>query len=280
VAAGSCSPGWRHPTGWLSYDGVAETYDRVAVPWFRPMAGDLVAAVAIPPGASVLDLGTGTGLVAELAQAAAGRRGLVVGVDPSTGMLRLARTRRRIVAIAGMVPGLAFRDGTFDAVVANLVLSHLPDLADGVADMVRVLRPGGRLGVTAWGPTVPAHEDNQEPEADRVVAAVRDQCGLASQAPVQGAPFEEALRNRERLCGALRAAALVVVEAQLHTYRRTCAIDDYLSGWGGLGRYLRQEAGEQRWQDFCQRAADALRNKFGASILSAKQAWVATGTAP
>jgi SAM-dependent methyltransferase len=267
-----------HPTGWLSYDSVAETYQRVAVPWFTPMACDLVAAVGMAPGHIVLDVGTGTGLTAGLARAAVGLDGVVVGVDPSTGMLRLARAHHRIVALSGMAPGLPFAGGRFDAVVANLVLSHLPNLAEGLADMVRVLRPAGRLGVTAWGPD-PTDAEDQGSEADGIVASVRARCGLPSETPVKGAPWEERLRSRAQLCDALTGAGLTEVQARLHIYRRVFAVDDYLSSWGGLGRYLRQKAGEDRWRDFCDRAAASLRERFGHTIGSVKQAWVATGKA-
>jgi ubiquinone/menaquinone biosynthesis C-methylase UbiE len=131
------------PMGWLSYDSGAETYERVAVPGFEPVALDLVAAVEISKAGSVLDVGAGTGRTAGLASAAVGSHGVVIGVDPSTAMLNLARARRRIIAVAAMAPGLPFPDASFDAVVANLVISHLPDLDKGLADMVRVLRPGG-----------------------------------------------------------------------------------------------------------------------------------------
>jgi hypothetical protein len=59
------------PTGWRSYDEVAQTYENVAVPWFTPLARDLVAEVGLYAGARVLDVGTGTGLVAELARGSA-----------------------------------------------------------------------------------------------------------------------------------------------------------------------------------------------------------------
>jgi ubiquinone/menaquinone biosynthesis C-methylase UbiE len=178
------------PMGWLSYDSVAETYERVAVPGLEPMALDLVAAVEISKAGSVLDVGTGTGLTAGLANAAVSSHGVVIGVDPSIAMLNLARARRRIIAVAAMAPGLPFPDASFDAVVANLAISHLPDLDTGLADMVRVLRPGGRLGVTAWAPD-PADPEDQGSEADDIIACVRSSCGLPSRAPVLGAPWEE-----------------------------------------------------------------------------------------
>ena len=268
-----------HPTGWLSYDTVAQTYDRVAVPWFEPLARDLVSTVGLTVGERVLDVGTGTGLTAGLASVTVGSGGVVIGVDPSTGMLALARARRGVLSAAAMAPGLPFPDASFNAVVANLVISHLPDLTHGLADMVRVLRRGGRLGVSAWGPD-PIPSRDQGSEADTIVASVREACGLPSEAPVKGAPWEQQLRSRAQLCDALTRAGLRQTNAQLQTYQRTFSIDDYLSGWGGLGRYLRWQAGEGPWRDFTDRAATTLRERFGNTIISVKQAWVATGTAP
>jgi hypothetical protein len=144
--------------------------------------------------------------------------------------------------------------------------------------MARVLRRRGRLGVTAWAHE-PKHDDDQSPEADRIVEQVRGECGLPSEAPVRGAPQEDRLRDRPQLLSFLADAGLHHVDASAHTYRRVFAVDDYLSGWGGLGRYLRWRAGEERWQGYTNRAATRLRQRFGNTIISVKQAWVATGLA-
>jgi SAM-dependent methyltransferase len=267
-----------HPSGWRSYDSVAETYERVAVPWFEPMADDLVAALGAAPGDRILDVGTGTGLVAALAGAALGTDGVVIGLDPSVGMLRTARDHRGVVAVVGMAPGLPFPERCFDVVAANLVLSHLPDLAAGLTDLARVLRRRGRLGATAWGPS-PADAEEQGTEADAIVGSVRQACGLPGEAPVKGAPWEEVLRDGDELHRAFGRAGLHDVALTLRTYRHRFRVDEYVSGWGGLGRYLRSEAGEQRWRAFSDQAAAALHDRLGNGIVSVKQAWVATGTA-
>ena len=270
--------GFTHPTGWLSYDSVAETYERVAVPWFDAMVHDLVRSVVTPTVGRVLDVGTGTGLAAKAVSVAAGPAVVVIGLDPSTGMLRLARSRRNVTGVAGMVPGLPFPSASFDVALANLVVSHLPDLGAGLVDMRRVLTPRGRLAFTAWGPEVPATDDEAR-EADTIVASVRDGCGLASTAPVSGAPWEQQLRGRRFIIDALDRAGLRHPDAQLHTYRHRFTADEYVSGWGGLGRYLRSTAGDQRWQDFADRAAGQLRRRFGDTISSVKQSWVVTSSA-
>jgi SAM-dependent methyltransferase len=268
------------PHSWLSYDWVVETYQRVAVPRFAAMADDLVAAVGLGSGEVVLDVGTGTGLVAGVAVAAVGSAGQVVGVDPSTSMLARVPLGPRLSVVAATAPGLPFHAQVFDAVVANLVLSHLPDHAEGLADMVRVLRRGGRLACTAWAPAVAAGPDNQQPEAHEIVASVRERCGLDWMPPQDAVPWEDWFGRRDHLEAALVGAGLGETTVRLRTYRWHYSVDEFLSGWGSLGRYLRYRAGESRWQDFITRAAAELRNRFGHTILAANEAWVAVARRP
>jgi len=98
----------------------------------------------------VLDVGGGTGTAAFLASHAMGRESTVVVVDSSFGMLRIAR-RKGLAVVADTVPGGPFPDGMFDRVMANFVLSYVACNRTALSDMVRVLRPGGWLGLTTWG---------------------------------------------------------------------------------------------------------------------------------
>lgn len=114
----------------------------------------LAAAAAEPAGEHVLDVGTGTGdLAQELYRHGAAH---VVGADFSAEMLREARVKavgaqaveRGVVAVSWVLADglrLPFRDGTFGAVTNAFVLRNLEDLRAGLCEMVRVLRPGGRL---------------------------------------------------------------------------------------------------------------------------------------
>ena len=92
----------------------------------------------------VLDAGCGRGDFAERLAAA----GLaVIGLDQSERMVELTR-ERGIEAVVGDIEALPFENGAFDAACANHVLYHLPDVGRGIAELARVLRPGGRLVAT------------------------------------------------------------------------------------------------------------------------------------
>ncbi|MEV6681871.1 class I SAM-dependent methyltransferase [Streptomyces erythrochromogenes] len=108
----------------------------------------LLDAAQVGPGTRVLDVGTGPGTVAA---AAADRGAAVTAVDPSPAMVRLAREaapRARILVAA--LPRLPFPDGCFDAAVGNFVLGHAGPTRAVVAELCRVVRPGGRVGLTGW----------------------------------------------------------------------------------------------------------------------------------
>jgi 2-polyprenyl-6-hydroxyphenyl methylase/3-demethylubiquinone-9 3-methyltransferase len=110
----------------------------------RPRVDFYLRALGDLRGRLVLDAGCGGGLVArELAAAGAG----VVGVDRSLGSLGVARraTDGGFRPAQGRLERLPFADATFDAVVAADVLEHMPDLPAAVAELARVLRPGGSL---------------------------------------------------------------------------------------------------------------------------------------
>jgi ubiquinone/menaquinone biosynthesis C-methylase UbiE len=105
-----------------------------------------MAAEHLAGATDVLDVGTGEGQVARLAASAAVGARRVVGVDPSWAQLAVARHRaggpHYARAAAGALP---FPSGAFDAVVACLVFEHIDDADAALAEVGRVLRPGGRF---------------------------------------------------------------------------------------------------------------------------------------
>ena len=119
-------------------------YERPAM---LALAGDVT-------GHRVLDAGCGAGA---LSAALIDRGAVVTGIDASAGMLALARQRLGddvSLHVADLRDRLPFDDGAFDDVVASLVLHYLEDWGPALADLQRVLRPGGRLMVSVDHPFV------------------------------------------------------------------------------------------------------------------------------
>src|SRR5438067_1108262 len=128
---------------WTSYDSGANIHNRIAVPaFFAAPARDLVAALELRPGESVLDVGSGSGAAAVAALEVTGHGAWVVSLDPSPAMLRMARENGVSMVVAGGLPGLPFSEGSFDRAMASFVLSHVGPLQDALRDMLRVVRPG------------------------------------------------------------------------------------------------------------------------------------------
>ena len=96
-------------------------------------------------GMRVLDVATGTGLVAGEARRLVGETGSVVGVDPNPGMLGQARRVHDVRLVQGRAEDLPFDDDAFDALSMGYALRHVASLEVAFREYRRVLRPGGRL---------------------------------------------------------------------------------------------------------------------------------------
>lgn len=121
----------------------ALAYERYIGRWSRLFVPAVLAAAEVASGDRVLDVATGTGEAAAQALSAVGRSGLVVGADISLAMLHAARARLHSASFRPVTTdaqALAFRNGSFDAVVCQLGLQFFPDPARGVMEFRRVLR--------------------------------------------------------------------------------------------------------------------------------------------
>jgi demethylmenaquinone methyltransferase/2-methoxy-6-polyprenyl-1,4-benzoquinol methylase len=99
----------------------------------------------LAPGMSVLDVGSGTGVVAAQAQAIVGREGRVIALDPSLGMLGQAARRGVRRRVRGIAEALPFPDGRFDLLSMGYALRHVSDLRTAFEEYRRVLKPGGKV---------------------------------------------------------------------------------------------------------------------------------------
>ena len=136
----------------------AQNYEKHFVPAIgTPIARRLLATAKLVPGERVLDVACGTGIAARLAAEAVGPQGTVGGLDPTPGMLGLARS----VSPAGIdwyeapAESMPLPDASFDVVLCSMGLQFFGDKVQGLREMRRVLVPGGRAVVSTPGP-IPA----------------------------------------------------------------------------------------------------------------------------
>ncbi len=135
----------------------AGAYDRF-MGLLGPFRQALVSAMAAQPGERILDLGTGPGEPAMTLAAAVGAHGRIVGVDLSEKMIdragesAAARGIRNAEFRVMDCTRLDFPDASFDAVVSNFGFQIFTDPDGAAREARRVLRPGGRIGVTVWPP--------------------------------------------------------------------------------------------------------------------------------
>jgi ubiquinone/menaquinone biosynthesis C-methylase UbiE len=135
----------------ISFDN-AEDYELFMSGWSR-LAGEVFLDwIAPAPGLHWLDVGCGNGAFTELIFARCAP-GAVEGIDPSAAQVDYARLRPGLGAARfaiGDAMAMPVASGSVDLAVMALVLFFVPEPARGVAEMCRVVRPGGRVGAYAW----------------------------------------------------------------------------------------------------------------------------------
>jgi SAM-dependent methyltransferase len=132
--------------------GQAREYEPFMGRWSRKLAPLLVEFAGVQDGESILDVGSGTGVLAS-AIAAAKPSAQIVGIDPSPGYVATARTQarhERVRYLVGDAQTLDFADDTFHRTISQLVLNFVPDPAKAVAEQVRVTRVGGVVAAAVW----------------------------------------------------------------------------------------------------------------------------------
>ena len=163
----------------------AQAYHEYMVPaMFDPWAEVLLAHANLQAGEAVLDVACGTGAVTRQAARQVGASGQVSALDLNPAMLEVARSvpvaeGAAVTWVQSSAQNLPFPDGVFDVVLCQHGLPFFPDRAGALAEMRRVLKPGGRLMVTVW------QSLERAPMFQALNAAALRLVGL----PVYSAPF-------------------------------------------------------------------------------------------
>jgi ubiquinone/menaquinone biosynthesis C-methylase UbiE len=197
-------------------DGAA--YERTMGRWSQFAGGIFLDWLALPAGLRWLDVGCGNGAFTELLVERCAPA-TVQGIDPSEGQLAFARTRpaARVAQFRqGDAMAPPFPDDAFDVAVMALVIFFVPDPAKGVAEMVRVVCPGGTVAAYAWdilGGGLPAE-------------AIQDELRLLGVTPLL--PPSVSASRMEAMRDAWIGAGLEAVETREITVQRTFTdFDDF-----------------------------------------------------
>jgi ubiquinone/menaquinone biosynthesis C-methylase UbiE len=140
---------------------LAEKYDRVSNSQFEH--GQLLAReLNIKPGDHVLDIGCGTGRLAEYTSKIVGNKGRIYGIDPAEHRIRLAlqkiknKNPANVSFSVGRSEDLSgFADNSFDEVIINVVFHWITDKKTTLAEVYRVLKPNGLVGITTGSKGLP-----------------------------------------------------------------------------------------------------------------------------
>ncbi|HET9772489.1 MAG TPA: methyltransferase domain-containing protein [Acidimicrobiia bacterium] len=152
----------------------AENYQRHFVPAIAtPVSADLLRSAGLKPGERVLDVACGTGVTARLAAEQVGATGSVTAIDIAPDMIDVARTVPAPVGPpigwhVGDATSLPFPDEAYDVVLCQMGLMFMPDRPAVLAELRRVLVPGGRLALNTPGRIHPTFEAMEEAIVEHV----------------------------------------------------------------------------------------------------------------
>lgn len=143
--------------GW---DKASSFYEPSWVEQLMPAHNALLTKIRLEPGEKVLDIACGSGQLTFPAAKMVGKSGQVVGTDISDKMIEMAkakaldRSQSNVDFIRMGADKLDFEDASFDTVICSLGLMYFPEPLRALDEMLRVLKPGGKLGITVWGKRV------------------------------------------------------------------------------------------------------------------------------
>ena len=141
-----------------TYNAAADFYNHPVNTFWARYGQQTVCRLQPQPGARILDICCGSGASAIPAAKAVGPGGFVLGIDLAENLIELARTRAREVGLENVqfrvadMLDLDLEPSTFDAVICVFGIFFVPDMPQAVQALWKLLRPGGRLAITTWGP--------------------------------------------------------------------------------------------------------------------------------
>jgi ubiquinone/menaquinone biosynthesis C-methylase UbiE len=269
-----------------SYDQLAEQFDVFSTRLSAGAARRLLDLAEVKSGDRVLDVGTGAGLLPfELVRRGVAVRS-VIGIDLSTGMIGAARRKAHAAGVPESLlrfeqmdaERLTFDDASFDLVMSAFALTHVPHPEQALREMVRVLRPGGRL-VIAVGSRPPflstdllvhgAREVRRRLQqgmgrrltADLLDRIVVEECGPAPHDLPRGSALSRSLDRAPLLVRLVRQAGLVDVrQSWRNNQNQVDAADEY---WE-LHRTIRSDS-RKRLLDAEPAVVSRVRERFMAT---------------
>jgi SAM-dependent methyltransferase len=257
------------------WDLVKDGYVEELWEQFSRFAASAIELSDLPDGADVLDVATGPGT---LALQAAKRARRVVGVDFAARMLEELTRRAReaglvnVEAVQADGQALPFPDASFDRAYSMFGLIFFPDRAKGFGELLRVLRPGGRIAVASWRPF--EHVPPLKAAFETLIELMPELPFGKSKAPL-GQPDEFEAE--------LRGAGFQNVEVRSVAHAETAR--DPRAFWASVVRssapfvLLRKRLGEERFQSLSSQVEARLLERFGPGPLELNfQALVGLGT--
>ncbi|OAI27650.1 ubiquinone biosynthesis protein UbiE [Methylosinus sp. R-45379] len=141
-----------------AYNAAADYFDHPVSSFWHRFGRETVARLDLRPGACVLDVCSGSGGSALPAAERVGPKGRVIAVDLAERLIALAASKAQSKGletiefrVADML-ALGYPDDAFDAVICVFGVFFVPDMTGAVRELWRMVRPGGRLAITTWGP--------------------------------------------------------------------------------------------------------------------------------
>ncbi|MDD2761242.1 MAG: class I SAM-dependent methyltransferase [Methylomonas sp.] len=142
----------------MAYNAAADHFDHPVSSFWHNFGRRTVERLSLEPGERVLDVCSGSGGSALPAAVMVGADGYVVAADLAERLIALAKAKAEAQRLAHIefrvddMLALGYPDHSFDAVICVFGIFFVPDMSEAVKELWRMVKPGGRLAITTWGP--------------------------------------------------------------------------------------------------------------------------------